>query len=208
VSGQRFAVGAMLLAMALAAVGVALAAKGLPEPDRDPGVALVGLPSPAPTAEGRPSIRELPSGAPADTPSPRMIGTGPDDAAADPPDLPRFPGSALVSHEQDTDGAVSWVLVEYIAAQTDRDDVREHYRQVFRDAGWFVGDVDFRDGVWTFTANQGPREARLEIAADGTAVRTVAFVSDEAAGGTEPPDAASDDADAATNDADAGDDDD
>jgi hypothetical protein len=185
--------------------GVLVASLGMhqPEDGRTAVVAPSGSPA-APSLAPAPDTRPFRS-APA-SPPPATAGTRTSEAAVTPPDdrlpspstgmplgptttpiagvrdpagLPRFPGSEIVGHEEGVDGSVSWTLIEYATASATQDDVREHYRTVFRGAGWFVGDVDFADGVWTFAASQDLREAQLEIAVDDEgSVRVSAYVSE------------------------------
>lgn len=96
----------------------------------------------------------------------------------DPAGLPRYPGATLTALDEGTDGEVRWLLVEYLADPAALDDVRAHYRAVFRDHAWFVGDVDYEGGAWTFAANDGPRETRVVIAGDDGRVATTVYVSD------------------------------
>jgi hypothetical protein len=96
----------------------------------------------------------------------------------DPWGLPRLPGSQVTSVDEGSDGAVQWTLMGYVAERATQDQAREHYRRILRDGGWFVGDVDFRNGIWTFAANHGDREAQIEISADDDGVQVSAFVSD------------------------------
>ena len=96
----------------------------------------------------------------------------------DPFQLPRFPGSEVVGAQEGIDGSVRWALIEYDAADVTQDEVREHYRTVFRETDWLVGDVDFVDGIWTFAASQGDREAQLEISVDDDTVRVSAYITE------------------------------
>jgi hypothetical protein len=164
-----FLLGLLLL---VSLVGAGLVMLATQQGDRSGGALVGALPSPSPSlsATGSPSgVAQLLA-----TASSRPLIGG----AADPVQLPRFPGSTLLRYDEGVDGSISWVMLDYLAAGALLDDVREHYRQVFREADWFVGDVDYSAGVWSFTVNQGSREARLEIFAEGEAVRAVAFVSD------------------------------
>jgi hypothetical protein len=169
------AVALAILAVSVALLGLVLATFGLPAPGPGPNQAIDARPSPSSVVGSATGHEPGPSLGPS---APPLIGLPAD--AVDPPHLPRFPGSTLVGFSESTDGSVDWVLVEYLAAGAVQDEVREHYRQAFRDSGWFVGDVDYSDGTWTFTASRGPREARLEISMDVAAVRVVGFVSEEA----------------------------
>jgi hypothetical protein len=166
---------ALTLVLAVAVSSGAIVAFVVPEPQPDPRPALAARASPSSIVQVQASIQPGAS----IVPSLPAIGSPTAGDPVDPPDLRRFPGSTVVSYTESEDGSISWILVEYHVAGALQDDVREHYRQVFRDSGWFVGDIDYSDSVWTFKASQGHREARLEISVHGTAVRTVAFVSDE-----------------------------
>jgi hypothetical protein len=172
--GWRAATMLSLLLLAVL-VGAGLIVFGTQLLDRQPGaqVGAPASPSPAPPAVGGASaMLAQPSAA-------ASLATLPS-ASADPARLPRFPGSSVVAYDDGVDGSVSWVVIEYLAPAATLDEVREHYRGVFRESDWFVGDVDYLDGVWTFTVNQGSREARLELYGEGERVRAVAFVSDAA----------------------------
>ena len=100
-----------------------------------------------------------------------------DDLNTDPPDLPRYPGSLVIAYERGVDGRVSWTLLRYRAI-ADMDGVRAHYRAVFREYGWFVGEVDFERDSWRFVANRGSREVVLEITPDDPDVLVTAWISD------------------------------
>ena len=171
--GRRAATMLSLLLLAVL-VGAGLIVFGTQLVDRPAG-AQVGAPpspSPSPAVGGASAMLAQPSATASLAPLPS--------ASADPARLPRFPGSSVVGYDDGVDGSVSWVVIEYLAAAATLDEVREHYREVFRETDWFVGDVDYLDGVWTFTVNQGTREARLELSDEGEGVRAVAFVSDAA----------------------------
>ena len=102
---------------------------------------------------------------------------GIDDLSADPPDLPRYPGSLVIADERGVDGSVHWMLLRY-RALADLDSVRTHYRAAFRQQGWFVGEVEFEDDGWRFVANRGSREVVVEIAPDDPDVLVTAWISD------------------------------
>jgi hypothetical protein len=122
-----------------------------------------------PSTEASPWASADPSPLPSASPS-EVVGS-------DPADLPRYPGSVRWGYEAGVDGRVRWVLIRYAAAAT-TDRVRAHYRTAMRDHGWFVGDVDFRDGVWRFDANRDSREVTIEIVPEHTSTLVTAYLTD------------------------------
>lgn len=152
---------------------------------------LAAASEPSPSADPGDSARPTPGATPltptAPGPSPRPALEGADSLLMGPldplglPGLPAHPGSDIVAYDAGVDGAVRWVLTEYLAPDAAQDDVREHYRGVLRDGAWFVGDVDYRNGIWSFAANLGTREVQLEINQVDGGVHVSVFVSDEVA---------------------------
>jgi hypothetical protein len=181
--------------VAMVVAGVVIASLGLPRGDGErsadvlpavsptgPSVAPGVSPSPAPSPIAE-SATPAPSDAPLTaSPPPDLViaaDATPIAGVDDPHQLPRFPGSEVVGIEEGIDGTVGWTLIEYAAVDVAQDEVREHYRTVFRESDWLVGDVDFVDGVWTFAASDDVREAKLEISVDGDdTVRVSAYVTE------------------------------
>lgn len=80
----------------------------------------------------------------------------------DVPGLPRYPGSVRVEHIREDLGDVVATEVEYLTP-AEIDDVQDSYRGVLRTGGWYVGDVGFSRGAWTFFVIRDEREAFIEI---------------------------------------------
>lgn len=91
-------------------------------------------------------------------------------------DMPRYPGSVRVGYDDGVDGRVAWSLTRY-ATDAMPDTVRQHYRQVFRDHGWLVGDVRYADETWSFDADRGTRDVHVEIAPDEDGTEVQVYLS-------------------------------
>ena len=189
--------GALLLPIVSLVIGTAvLVALGGQEPGPGGATSLAAAPSTIASTHRAPASlpsaprpSTSPHGSPgasvvAITPSPdptTRAGSPPpvaDDLNTDPPDLPRYPGSLVIAYERGVDGRVSWTLLRYRAI-ADMDGVRAHYRAVFREYGWFVGEVDFERDSWRFVANRGTREVVAEITSDDASVLVTAWVSED-----------------------------
>ena len=147
-----------------------------PTPTFSPAATVTPSP-PTVLAAATPGARISDSSSPAPAASEGIPFASP--GATDPYQLPRHPDAQVITVETGIDGSVQWTLIEYAVANASQDEVREHYRTVFRETDWFVGDVDFADGVWRFTANQDLREALVVITVDAADdVRVSAYVTE------------------------------
>ncbi len=142
-----------------------------PEPSESAVPVATPRPSPTPTVSATPEpvvtptprVTARPTPRPTERPTPTPQPTG---ARGDPDDLPRFPGSRLVERKTGRDGDLATLELGY-TTQARLDRVRRHYRAMLRRHGWFVGDVQFEGDGWDFEANQGAREASIELKRDG-----------------------------------------
>jgi hypothetical protein len=98
--------------------------------------------------------------APTPTPAPSMPTV--DVAGEDPPRLARYPGAVRIAYVRERQGATTVTGIEYIA-DADIDQVRAHYRRIFREEGWELVEVAFERGDWVFLVERGRRVALVEI---------------------------------------------
>lgn len=80
----------------------------------------------------------------------------------DVPGLPRYPDSVRVEHIREDLGDVVATEVEYLTP-AGIGAVQEYHRNLFRTEDWYVGDVGFSRGAWTFFVVQDEREVFIEI---------------------------------------------
>lgn len=105
----------------------------------------------------------------------------------DVPGLPRYPGSVRVEHIREDLGDVVATEVEYLTP-AELDEVQDFYRGTFRTEGWYVGDVGFSRGAWTFFVIRDEREAFIEIKPRGGGLAEIDMEMTEAKKGAPAPD--------------------
>jgi hypothetical protein len=173
--------GIVILALVLAALDVG----GTPAPAAWASIPPAQTPIVPASPDAPPDTSSTPPATPWATPATASapVTSDPGDMPGiDAPDIPRFPGSVRVAYEEGVDGRITWSLARFQTSAT-VDEVRAHYRQVFRDHDWLVGDVEFADGAWEFDASRGVREVRVGIGpADGIVQAEVylSWTTDEA----------------------------
>jgi hypothetical protein len=99
------------------------------------------------------------------TPSPVATPPADDVRGRDLADLPRHPDSVRTAYSRDRQGSTIVTTVEYLAP-AELDDVRAHYRRMFREHRWEVIELDFSGGEWVFLVERGQRVALVELEGD------------------------------------------
>lgn len=88
---------------------------------------------------------------------------------ADIEDLPRYPGSVRIEYIRQDQGELIWTEAEFLTAAS-LDEVREFYRDTFREQDWSVNDIEFRQQSWIFFVVKGEREVFVELSTRGDIV--------------------------------------
>lgn len=129
------------------------------------GALVACAPTPGTTSPTRATLApggSLGAAAPVDAPSAPGTSVAPMGWSADIPDLPAPPGAHSVGFEQERDGDLLVIEVEY-EVPADVESVRRHYRQVMQEHGWRAGDAEVDDAGWELKASRGAREVEIEI---------------------------------------------
>jgi hypothetical protein len=118
------------------------------------------------------------------TPTPIVALPDVDVAGEDLRNLARYPGAVRTAYLHEAQGTTTVTVIDYAVA-AELDDVRAHYRRVFREEGWELIELDFSGGEWIFLVERRNRAALVEIE-DGPAFTTVEIELEEPIGEATP----------------------
>lgn len=127
---------------------------------------------PAPAAPAQPAAPAAPaqSGDVAPPAAPAAPAAGAPLSCEPVPGLPVIDGASCVKHDRDEDdGQVQFENTYTVAAPADQ--VRLFYEQAFTQGGWRIDDTDHdpEDGQWEYSLEQGTRDVKVSIEAQGNA---------------------------------------
>lgn len=148
----------------------------------------------SPSFDTRDPVTTAPETTAPETTEQRPVLPGEDVRGEDIPDLPRYPDSVRTAFRHEEVGGLIVTDVEYLA-EADLDQVREFYRESFRDEEWAVSEADFSRGRWTFFVSKEEREAVVRLEEQDIGVVSIRLelsepIPEETATEEPPPDSA------------------